>query len=295
MKLKSILILSLIITFQDYAFSQQSYPSLSPKGIIEQGVGNTTLKIEYERPSARNRKVYGELVPWNEVWRTGAGYCTKISFDKKVQIGKQSIEAGTYSLLTIPNKEEWIVILNTDTTLYGAYDYNPDKDVARFVVYPQHTNRYYETLTIDVDLIPNNAMIYVSWENTSIGFAFETTTDAEIENYINGQLLSGNVKDYNEMANAIDYLYFQSKDFKKLEWLAQESIKLNKSEFAYRLLMESYERQHYYTKAIEAAKKAIETRKEKAEDNDKYLARDIKLWEKHLDRIRTKANKEIRE
>ncbi|NKI30433.1 DUF2911 domain-containing protein [Croceivirga thetidis] len=291
MKLKSILIISLIITFQDFAFSQQSYPSLSPKGIIEQGVGNTNLKIEYERPSARNRKVFGELVPWNEVWRTGAGYCTKISFDKNVAIGKQAIEAGTYSLLTIPNKEEWIVILNTDTSLYGAYDYNPDKDVARFVVYPQHSNRYYETLTIDVDLIPNNAMIYVSWENTSIAFAFETSTDAEIEDYINGQLLTGNIKDYDEMSNAIDYLYFQSKDFKKLEWLAKESIKLNKSEFAYRLLMETYERQHYYTKAIEAAKKAIETRKEKAEDNDKYLARDIKLWEKHLERIRTKANK----
>ncbi|RNC88527.1 MAG: DUF2911 domain-containing protein [Allomuricauda sp.] len=291
MKLKLILMLSLIYFVQDYAFSQIAYPSLSPKGIITQMVGNTNLKIEYERPSARNRKVFGELVPWNQVWRTGAGYCTKISFDKKVKIGKQSIDSGTYSLLTIPNKEEWIVILNSDTSLYGSYDYNPDMDVARFVVYPQPTNRYYETLTIDVDLIPNNAMIYVSWENISIGFGFETSIDQEIENYINEELLTGNVKEYDEMSNAIDYLYFQGRDYKKLEWLAQESIKLNKSEFAYRLLMETYERQHYYKKAIEAGEKAIEVRKEKA---DEYLARDIKQWQKHLDRIKTKADKKSR-
>ena len=294
MKLKSILILSLIIILQDYAFSQISYPSLSPKGIITQKIGNTNLKIEYERPSARNRKIFGELVPWNAVWRTGAGYCTKISFDKKVKIGKQSIDPGTYSLLTIPNKEEWVVILNSDTSLYGSYDYNPEKDVARFVVSPQPSNRYYETLTFDVDLIPNNAMIYLAWENTIIGFEFETSTDREIEAYINEQLLTGNVKDYNEISNAIDYLYFQGSDYKKIEWLAKESIKLNQSEFAYRLLMETYERQHYYEKALEAGEKAIETRKQKAKDNDEYLARDIKQWEKHLDRIKTKANKKSR-
>ncbi len=294
MKLKSILILSLIFTVQDYAFSQISYPSLSPKGIITQKVGNTNLKIEYERPSARNRKVFGELVPWNEVWRTGAGYCTKISFDKKVKIGKQSIDSGTYSLFTIPNKEEWIVILNSDTSLYGSYDYNPDMDVARFVVYPQDSNRYYETLTIDVDLIPNNAMIYVAWENISVGFEFETSTDHEIEKYINEQLMTGKVKEYNEIANAIDYLYFQGGDYKKLEWLAKESIKLNQSEFAYRLLMETYERQHYYKKAIEAAEKAIEVRKQKAKDNDEYLTRDIRQWQKHLERIKTKANNKSR-
>jgi hypothetical protein len=294
MKLKSFLILSLIIIVQDYAFSQISYPPLSPKGIINQRVGNTNLKIEYERPSARNRKIFGELVPWNEVWRTGAGNCTKISFDKKVMMGNQSINPGTYSLFTIPNKEEWIVILNSDTSLYGSYDYNPDKDVARFVVTPQNSNRYYETLTIDVDLIPNNAMIYIAWENITIGFEFETSTDQEIEKYINEQLLTGNVKDYNEMSNAIDYLYFQGKDYKKLEWLAKESIKLNQSEFAYRLLMETYERQHYYKKAIEAGEKAMEIRKEKAKDNDEYLDRDIEQWEKHIARIKTKANKKSR-
>jgi len=294
MKHKLILILSLILIVQDYAFSQITYPSLSPKGIITQTVGNTNLKIEYERPSARNRKIFGELVPWNKVWRTGAGYCTKISFDKKVKIGNQSIGSGTYSLFTIPNKEEWIVILNSDTSIYGSYDYNPDKDVARFVVYPKLSNRYYETLTIDVDLVPNNAMIYIAWENVSIGFKFETSTDKEIEKYINEQLLTGKVKEYNEISNAIDYLFFQGKDYKKLEWLAKESIKLNRSEFAYRLLMETYERQQYYMKAIDAGEKAMETRKAKAEENDEHLARDIKQWEKHLNRIKMKANKKSR-
>ena len=100
-------------------------------------VGNTTLQIEYERPSARKRKVFGELVPWDQVWRTGAGNCTKIKTNQPIKIGGQQIEKGVYSLFTIPNPHEWVIILNKDTSLYGSYNYNSENDVARFVVIPK--------------------------------------------------------------------------------------------------------------------------------------------------------------
>jgi len=130
------------------------FPSLSPKGEITQMVGTTKLRIEYERPSVRKRKIFGELVPFHKVWRTGAGLCTRISFDKRVIIGKQQIDAGKYSLFTIPSEDQWIVMLNRDTTLYGHGFYDSQKDVIRFIVKPEETHRFYETLTIDVDLIP---------------------------------------------------------------------------------------------------------------------------------------------
>ena len=104
------------------------YPSLSPKGTISQTVGNTLITIEYERPSVRKRQIFGGLVPWNNVWRTGAGSCTKISFDKSVVVEGQRIEAGNYSLLTIPNQKKWIIILNKDTSLWGSYNYDSKKD-----------------------------------------------------------------------------------------------------------------------------------------------------------------------
>ncbi|MCB0649080.1 MAG: DUF2911 domain-containing protein [Saprospiraceae bacterium] len=78
------------------------FPSLSPKGNISQVVGNTRIEIEYIRPSVRKRQIFGDLIPWDKVWRTGAGSCTKISLNEPVKIGGQKVQAGKYALLTIP-------------------------------------------------------------------------------------------------------------------------------------------------------------------------------------------------
>ena len=162
MNLKTTIVTLLFLAYTSLAFGQVEYPSLSPKGRIEQVVGNTNVEIEYERPSVRNRVVFGGIVPWNKVWRTGAGYCTKISFDKPVIIGGQTVNPGKYTIFTIPNPDRWIVILNSNTTLYGSFNYNPEKDITRFIVRPTKSQRFYETLTFDIDLIPNNARIFIS-------------------------------------------------------------------------------------------------------------------------------------
>jgi len=154
----------------------------------------------------RNRKIFGELVPWNKVWRTGAGGCTKIGFVKAVKVGNQSVPAGKYSLFTIPNEEEWVVIINSDTTLYGSYDYVQNKDVARFVVNPKKSDRFYETLTIDIDLVPNNAKMYVSWADVQIDFEIETYSDQKALEYINEKLLTGNNKVLDSYAAGASYL-----------------------------------------------------------------------------------------
>src|SRR5690242_7898509 len=99
-------------------FSQNHFPDLSPKGIVKQIVGLSTIEVNYERPAARGRKIFGDLVPFDKLWRTGAGNCTKIKFSSPVTITGKKIAAGTYSLLSIPNLLQWTIILNSDTTLY---------------------------------------------------------------------------------------------------------------------------------------------------------------------------------
>ncbi|MEM8909687.1 MAG: DUF2911 domain-containing protein, partial [Bacteroidota bacterium] len=157
------LLLTLLAFSVDAQNSKYPYLSLSPKGSITQEVGNTTITIDYERPSVRNRQTFGVLVPWDKVWRTGAGSCTKISFDNPVLVGGQKVEAGKYSLFTIPSPKEWIIILNRDTSLYGSFDYDSNKDVARFIAILRSSNRFYETLNFDIEILPNDAKIYLSW------------------------------------------------------------------------------------------------------------------------------------
>ena len=231
--------------------SEYPYPSLSPKGNIYQVVGNTTIKIEYERPSVRKRRIFGELVPWGKVWRTGAGSCTKISFDKDVKVGGQKIEAGKYSLFTIPNIQEWIIILNKDTTLYGSYNYDYKKDFARFVTIPVESSRFYETLNFDIEILPNNAKVYLSWAKVQVSFDVETTTDSEIEKLIEEELLTKKNNDSNIYAGAAEYLFFQGDNLMDAITLAEVAIEINENNgWARSLKVKIYEKLKLYDKAL---------------------------------------------
>src|SRR5688500_15374787 len=143
-------------------------PTLSPLTEISQEVGLTQVKLSYSRPSAKGRKVFGELVPFNEVWRTGANASTKLTFAQDVKIEGNSLKAGTYALYTIPGEKEWTVIIHTNTrhrSLAGDV-YKPSEDAFRFTVKPQKTNKFIETFTIGFDdITTNSANLALSWEN----------------------------------------------------------------------------------------------------------------------------------
>ncbi len=266
-------------------FGAIEYPPLSAKGWVKQTVGNTNIEIEYERPSARDRTIFGKLVPWGELWRTGAGHSTKISFDKDVEISGQSIPKGRYSIFTIPNVDQWTVILNSDTSLYGKFNYDSNKDIARFTVAPMKTVRFYETMTIDIDLIPNNARIYISWENTQVAFDVLTSTDAEMIEYINSYLLERKSKDSDHYAGAAEYLYYQNTEHQKATALADIAIELDESNgWARRLKMNLYERQGMYSKALEVIAEAI--LELAGRDQDQVTKeRSLQEWKAHEARI----------
>lgn len=234
--------------------AQVNFPDLSPQGSIRQKVGLTTISVIYERPAARGRKVFGELVPYNQLWRTGAGNCTKIRFNEDVLIRNKLIRIGTYSLFTIPSEQEWTIILNSDTTLYGTGGYDERKDVLRFRTKSEPTSRYYESFTIDIDVIPDNAELNISWENTRTSFEIETETDKRIVKMVNDQLLSGKIKDSQALAMGAEYYYFLGRDLETGLALVNRAIDIKTSSWYYSLKVDILIKSKRYAEAIETLK-----------------------------------------
>lgn len=263
----------------------------SPQGTISQVVGNTRMEIEYERPLARKRQIFGDLVPWHKVWRTGAGHCTKIKFDKPVIVEGQKIAAGHYSLFTIPGPREWVIIFNSDTSLYGSYGYNVAKDVARFVVTPASTGRHYEALTIDVDLLQNNARLYISWTDVQVGFSVETSTASDVMKFIEEKLLTGAIKNSDAYFEAAQFLLFQKEHLPDALKLAQKAIELNKDNgAARRVKIEIYEFLQLYPEALKEIKLALEMEKNKRYEKEEERNLEINYWQRFQDRIKAKQN-----
>lgn len=174
-----------LLLWSSFGYSQRlQTPTLSPFSKISQKVGLTEVNLEYSRPSAKGRTVFGNLVPFDKVWRTGANASTKIILTESAHIGGESIEAGTYALYTIPGEKAWTIIIHANTKLRSlAGDaYKPENDVFRFKAKPQKTNHYVETFTLQfADLQTNAFNLQLSWENTLVNIPFELEVDSKIE------------------------------------------------------------------------------------------------------------------
>ncbi|MDN5202436.1 DUF2911 domain-containing protein [Fulvivirgaceae bacterium BMA10] len=237
---KICLFLASIILLVNGLDAQINIPKFSEPGSISQTIGFTNIKIEYERPMQKGRKIFGGLVPYDQVWRTGAGPCTKIYFDKPVSINKTTVAPGAYALFTIPGISEWTIILNTDTSLYGAYRYNSEKDVVRLKVKPRKTVRSYEALNIDVDIVNNDAEIFISWEQTQVNFQLKTTTQAIFMQEVQNALKNDRNLEADKYANAADYIIHNRLGFGKhvldtAMMLIDRSFEIEEDSYFYRI------------------------------------------------------------
>ncbi len=158
--------------------AQVKFPAPSPACTVQQSIGLTEVKIEYSRPGVKDRKIFGDLVPFGEIWRTGANASTKISFDQDVNLGGQNVPAGTYALYTIPGQTEWTIILHKNLTYWGTPDnYNLEEDLCRFTVKSSPLATTVESFTImPNNLRDNGAIISLMWENTAVHIPLELNT-----------------------------------------------------------------------------------------------------------------------
>jgi hypothetical protein len=145
------------------------FPSPSPACTLKQRVGVTDIEVEYSRPGIKGRPIFGGLVPYGQVWRTGANAATKITFSTDVKLNGTAIPAGTYALFTIPGQDSWTIIINKGAAQWGAFQYDEKADVARFQATPIEMAEKIETFTIEFNQIRDeSALLNLVWDHTVV-------------------------------------------------------------------------------------------------------------------------------
>ena len=201
------------------AVAQIKTPASSPLGKVIQTVGLTDITVEYSRPSAKGRKVYGDLVPFGEKWRTGANAATKITFSEDVSVEGNALKAGTYALYTLPNEHEWEVYFYKNANQSGLPRAWDDNEVAaKFMVKPRQAGDFVETFTIGIGMVAADAaQIQLAWENTVVPISISVPTDGAVMKSIEKTMAGPSASDYYAAGR---YLYESGKDKNKaLEYI----------------------------------------------------------------------------
>lgn len=173
-KLKlNLLILISIFTLQQVFAQEAIKPRLSPLEIITVKYESTYIKVTYGRPHKKGRNIFGDLVPYGKVWRTGANEATEITFTKDVLVNNRKLKAGTYTLFTIPQKDHWKVVFNSDLGQWGSYNYNPDKNVLQIDASVTQLETTYEPFTIEFQLQDDKTNLLMMWDKTQASFTIK--------------------------------------------------------------------------------------------------------------------------
>jgi hypothetical protein len=179
--MKKTLILSAMFCY-GFMTAQIKTPQPSPTASITQKVGVSNISVEYSRPGAKEREIFGGLVSYEKMWRTGANKATKITFDENFVFGGAKIKKGSYSLFTIPGKKEWTVVLNENTELWGVGEYDKEKQVCSIVAKVIETKDFTESFTIDFGAFKSfSAIMSLKWANTKIDIKLESLAAKELE------------------------------------------------------------------------------------------------------------------
>jgi hypothetical protein len=176
-------VLSALAVAASPAFAQVpplQLPAASPKATVSQKLGLTDVTVRYSRPAVAGRKVWGGLVPFGEVWRTGADENTTLTFSTPVTVGGKTLPAGTYGLHTIPGEKEWTIILSTQAAAWGSYSYDAREDAVRLTAAPReglHEERLLFTLGDPTD---RSVAVTLAWEKLRVSFPVEVDTKAVV-------------------------------------------------------------------------------------------------------------------
>jgi len=156
------------------------YPRVSQKSVLMQSIGTTDMTITYSRPGVKGRKIWGALVPYGAVWRTGANEATTIQFSDDVTINGQKLPAGTYSLHSIPGEKEWTLIFNSVSNQWGSYSYDATKDTLRVKATPA-TASFTEWMNFEVPMLSTDqATVVLRWENVAVPFTVNSGTTQKV-------------------------------------------------------------------------------------------------------------------
>lgn len=252
---------------------QLNTPQPSPTANVKQNFALSSIEISYSRPGVKGRKIFGDLVPYGKVWRTGANNATTINFGEDVTIGGKKVAAGKYGLLSIPGETEWTFIITKQLDVTSPAAYKQDQDVVRVTAKPEALPFSIETMMINIDNIKSNSCtIGLVWANVFAGFEVTSDVDSKVMEQIKGTM-EGDNRPY---FAAAQYYIDNGKDLNKaVEWL-DKAYAQNPEAFwvlyqkarAQKMLGKKADAIATSNKSIEIAKKA---------KNDDYVALNEKL------------------
>ena len=277
MKKSYLLFLALASSYCGLA--QMQTPAPSPASELHQTVGLTDVVIKYSRPSMKGRTIFGGLVPYDAIWRTGANMSTTVSFSDPVKVGGKSLEAGTYALYTKPGEEQWEVYFYTDSNNGGLPAQWDDSKVAATVTAPvMEMPMPVETFTITVDDLTNNgASLGMLWENTYVGVPFEVPTTEKAMKSIQS-VMSG--PGPNQYFAAASYYFDEGQDLEQAKtWIDKATEMSPNAYWMWRVKSLIYAKMGDKKGAIAAAKKSLEVAKEAGNQDYVRMNQDsLKEW-----------------
>jgi hypothetical protein len=196
--MKKLFLSALIIaSFFSMSNAQVTMPAPSPTQTIKQGFAIGSIELTYSRPSAKGRKIYGDLVPYNKIWRTGANAATKLVLTEPLEIGGKKIDTGTYVLYAIPGIDTWEIVLNKGLSNWGIDGYKESEDVARFKTEPMKMKNSVETFTMNfANITPESCTLDIMWENTIVSVPIKADFRAKVRAQIEKAMATAEKKPY---------------------------------------------------------------------------------------------------
>lgn len=277
------LLLLIAIGFTASLNAQILTPKASPAAKMQQKVGLADIQIEYSRPGAKGRVIFGDLIPFGQMWRLGANENTKITTSEALIIGKDTLNAGTYALFAKPGPTNWELYFYADYSNWGLPEpWDPKKVVLQASAVVQKTQNFQENLAISLDALTNNGgTLLICWENTKVSLPFSLNTKAKVLASIDKTMAGPAANDYHAAAT---YYFNENIDLKTaLEWSTKAvALRGPSAYWMTRLKAQLQAANGDYKGAIETAK--ISNEAAKADGDDAYVRaneKSIAEWSKN--------------
>ena len=228
--MKKITLMILAISTAFSGIAQMQTPAPSPSATMKQMVGLTEVEVNYSRPSMRGRTIFGDLVPYGNLWRTGANANTTVNFSDNVTIGDQELKAGSYAVFTKPAADQWEVIFYSDTSNWGTpAKWDESKVAARAMVPVVKVPGAVETFTITLDNVSNNsASLGMWWENTYAAVSFGVPTRDKAMKSIEAAMAGPSGNDY---FSAASYYFQEGVEMEKAKEWIDKAVDMNPDAF----------------------------------------------------------------
>lgn len=278
--MKRLVVLAFVGLLSVTGNAQLVTPAPSPASTLKQTVGLTDVTVEYSRPAMRGRTIFGDLVPYGKLWRTGANARTKVTFSDDVMVGGAMLKAGSYAILTIPQANQWEVIFYTEYQAGGApAELDESKVAARIITevmtMPMDVQSF--TITID-DITTGSAVLGILWEKTYVGVKFDVPTDTKVSEAIERVMNGPGFGDY---YTAATYYLSEGKDISQAKQWIDKAMSMTDNPRFWQLRQQSliYAASGDKNGAIELAKKSLSAAKEAGnQDYVKMNEDSLKKW-----------------